>query len=61
MAGDVPALAAVVCALDALDQIVTQVPGLVWVVTYDPGSPGEDVKVGLLCPDGYFGRTTVSP
>jgi hypothetical protein len=49
-------------AIDALDQIVRQVPGLVWVVSYSPGSAGSGLtlKVGLMCADGYVGTVTVN-
>jgi hypothetical protein len=33
-------------AIEALDQIVRQVPGLVWVVTYDSESQGRPMRVG---------------
>jgi len=42
-----------------LDQIIRQVPGLVWLVTYEPGLPNNNLKVGLLCPDGASVKVTV--
>jgi hypothetical protein len=35
-----------------LDAVVTQLPGLVWLVTFDPERPNEDLKVGVVCPGG---------
>ena len=35
-----------------LDEIVTQVPGLVWVVTYDAAVPDLDFALGLMCGGG---------
>ena len=50
-----------ITARDALDAVVKQVPGLAWVVSYGPGAPAKDLKAGLLCGDGYYGRVTVFP
>jgi hypothetical protein len=36
----------------ALDQVVKQVPGLVWVVTYDSAVPDLDFALGLMCGGG---------
>ena len=46
-------------AIALLDQIVRQVPGLVWVVSYSPEAPNAGLKVGRMCPDGEFVRTEV--
>ena len=35
-----------------LDEIVTQVPGLVWIVTYDAAVPDLDFALGLMCGGG---------
>jgi hypothetical protein len=47
--------------LGALDEIVKQAPGLVWLVTYDPVSPVPSARVGVLCPDGVALRMEVYP
>jgi hypothetical protein len=39
-------------ATDLLDEIVRQVPGLVWCVTYSPGRLDRTLKVGLMSTDG---------
>jgi len=36
----------------ALDEVVKQVPGLVWVVTYDAAVPDLDFALGLMCGGG---------
>lgn len=36
----------------ALDEIVKQVPGLVWIVTYDSAVPDLDFALGLMCGGG---------
>ena len=40
---------------------LTGATSLAWVVSYGPGDPTKDLKVGLLCGDGYCGRVTVFP
>lgn len=35
-----------------MDAVVSQAPGLVWLLTYDPDQPDLAVKVGFVCPDG---------
>jgi hypothetical protein len=44
-----------------LDDIVKQVPGLVWLVTYDFDAPDYGLEVGLLCGGGAAVRITVFP
>ena len=48
-------------AIALLDQIVRQVPGVVWVVTYrkEPASASLQVNVGLLCWNGWHAKITV--
>ena len=46
-------------AIGLLDQVVRQVPGLLWVVSYNPDQPSVALKVGLMCQDGSFFRTDV--
>jgi hypothetical protein len=41
-----------VTAVELLDEVVRQVPGLVWYVTYDSENLSQDVKVGLICSNG---------
>jgi len=41
-----------------LDQIVGQLSGVVWVVTYDEERPNNDLKVGFICRGGA--RTTLT-
>jgi len=36
----------------ALDAVVKQVPGLVWIVTYDAAVPDLDFALGLMCAGG---------
>ena len=45
--------------VEALDEVVSQVPGLVWVVTYDVKAPRPSMKIGFLCPDGSSFRTAL--
>jgi hypothetical protein len=42
-----------------LDEIVTQTPGLVWLITYAPTAKEGKLKIGYLCPDGVTQRITV--
>jgi len=44
-----------------LDEIVRQVPGLMWFVTYDIEAPHYGLQVGLLCGDGSTVGITVFP
>lgn len=44
-----------------LDEIVKQVPGLMWFVTYDTEAPHYGLQVGLLCGDGSTVGITVFP
>ena len=44
-----------------LDEIVRQVPGLTWLVTYDADAPYYGLEVGLVCGDGGTARITVLP
>jgi hypothetical protein len=44
-----------------LDDIVKQVPGLVWLVTYDIDAPNYGLEVGLVCGGGAAVRITVFP
>ena len=50
-------------ALGVLDQIVHQVPGIVWLVTYRkvPTSPRLQVNLGLLCTSGGYLTISVFP
>jgi hypothetical protein len=47
-------------ALDALDGIVAQVPGLSWFVLYEEGRAREKLDVGLWCPDGMYFRVELT-
>ena len=44
-----------------LDQVVSQVPGLIWVLTYNPQLKDNTMAVGLMCADGTFFRTAFQP
>ena len=44
-----------------LDEIVKQVPGLMWFVTYDTEAPHYGLQVGFLCADGSTVGITVFP
>jgi hypothetical protein len=44
---------------DVLNEVTEQVPGLVWLVTYDPALSGNQMKIGYLCPDGVSRRVQV--
>ena len=44
-----------------LDEIVKQVPGLMWFITYDTDAPHYGLQVGLLCGDGSTVGITVFP
>lgn len=44
--------------IEVLDEIVRQVPGVTWLVTYD--SERGFLTVGLMCPDGSFRRTWIN-
>jgi hypothetical protein len=44
-----------------LDEVVRQVPGLVWLVTYNPGLPNQDLKVGLMDAEGMTLMLTIDP
>jgi hypothetical protein len=46
-------------ARQMLDEIVKQVRGLVWFVSYKPDSANADVQIGLICPDGAMVRVPV--
>jgi hypothetical protein len=46
-----------VTPLDALDNLVSQVPGLSWFVLYDPERAQDPVDIGLWCQDGDTFRT----
>ncbi|MEW6322493.1 MAG: hypothetical protein AB1635_15570 [Acidobacteriota bacterium] len=35
-----------------LDRVVTQLPGLVWLVTFEAEQPSSALKVGVVCPGG---------
>jgi hypothetical protein len=39
--------------LEALDEIVVQVPGLAWFVVYDDEEPESPLQIGLYCQGGY--------
>ena len=39
-------------AVNMLTEVVQQVPGLVWIVTYATDASDSDVNVGLMCSDG---------
>lgn len=45
-----------VTALDALDNLTSQVPGLSWFVLYDAQRAEEPVHIGLWCQDGSYFR-----
>lgn len=47
-------------ALDALDGIVAQVPGLSWFVLYEEERAREKLDVGLWCPDGMYFRVELT-
>ena len=47
-------------ALDALDAIVAQVPGLTWFVLYEPNRVLEKLDIGLWCPDGMYFRVELT-
>jgi hypothetical protein len=40
--------------IGTLDNIVRQVPGLVWRLTYDPAAPLESLRIGIICADGSW-------
>ncbi|MDQ3169568.1 MAG: hypothetical protein M3Q55_05475 [Acidobacteriota bacterium] len=42
-----------------LDEIVTQAPGLVWLITYAPAAREGKLKIGYVCPDGVTQRVSV--
>jgi hypothetical protein len=44
-----------------LDEITRQVPGLVWLVTYDEDEPNDGLEVGFVCPDGATLKLSVFP
>ncbi len=48
-------------AISILDDVVRQVPGLVWFATYNRGLPSQDLKVGLMERDGTWLALGVSP
>ena len=48
-------------AISILDDVVRQVPGLVWFATYNRGLPSQDLKVGLMERDGTRVALGVSP
>ena len=48
-------------ALELLDEIVRQLPGRVWLATYDPAEPRQTLKVGILCRDGSDVLVDVDP
>lgn len=35
-----------------LNDVVRQVPGLVWVVTYSVAEQPSNIRIGIVCPDG---------
>jgi hypothetical protein len=45
--------------IDILDQVVRQVPGITWLVTYRAGGPDREFKIGLMCGNGSLMRTEV--
>jgi hypothetical protein len=50
-----------VTVIQVLDEVVRQVPGLVWFVSYQPEAADGDVRFGLICSNGMrvdvdFGR-----
>jgi hypothetical protein len=45
--------------IDILDQVVRQVPGITWLVTYRAVAPDHEFKIGLMCGNGSFMRTEV--
>jgi hypothetical protein len=47
-------------ALDALDAIVAQVPGLTWFVLFEPERMREKLDIGLWCPDGMYFRVELT-
>lgn len=44
-----------------LDEITRQVPGLVWLVTYDEDEPNDGLTVGFVCADGATVKLSVFP
>lgn len=48
-------------ATEYLDKVVSQVPGLSWIVTFDPEQPNDGLNVGLLCGNGQSLTITVFP
>lgn len=48
-------------ATQMLDEIVRQVPGLTWVITYDTQAPHYGLEVGLVCGNGAAVRITAFP
>jgi len=42
-----------------LNHVVQQVPGLVWVVTYDAAEGPSGIRIGIVCPDGTSLRTPI--
>jgi hypothetical protein len=43
-----------------LDDIVTQVPGLVWLITFDAEELNSGLKLGVVCPGGESLKMTIA-